>query len=498
MTEQQNGIFIPASPYGEDWDSLRDHPPAPRWLREGKFGIYTHWGPYSVPACRPNGSWYGFYMYQPGSPQYQFHLKTYGSPKEFGYQHLIPLLTGEKFDPMEWAEIFAQAGAKFAGPVGQHHDGFCMWDTRLTPFHAGAMGPKRDVAGELERAIRGQGLKFMVALHHAENWKFFPHWVEESDLNDPGARALYGRPHNLEWRDGVPQEGEWPIWNRQQKPDRPFCDWWLAICKEAIDRFHPDLLWFDFGLAMIPESYKQTMAAYFYNQAWKRGQEVALTYKNRDMAVGSGLIDLELGRFDGMTHHEWLTDTTVDDGEGWSYLSDAQYKTPGELIHYLVDNVSKNGYLLLNVGPKADGSLPQEARQILRQMGDWLAVNGEGIYHTSPWLTYGEGPTHMTQSGMFSESEKLAYTPQDIRFTCRRNTIYAILLAWPTQPLTIRSLSDFYPGEVRDVSLLGSEEPVTWRQTPEGLWVCLPQNRPCDYAYVLRIQRGDPFSQQAQ
>ncbi|MCI8350061.1 MAG: alpha-L-fucosidase [Oscillospiraceae bacterium] len=479
--------------YRTDWKSLRAHPVVPEWLREGKFGIYTHWGPYSVPACRPNGSWYGFYMYQKGSPQYEHHVKTYGDPARFGYKDFIPMLTGERFDPEEWAEIFAGAGAKFAGPVGEHHDGFCMWETGLTPFHAGAMGPKRDVAGELEKAIRAKGMKYMVALHHAENWRFFPHWVRESDLDDPAAQALYGRPHNLEWEKGIPTEGTWPIWNSQEKPDKAFCDWWLATCKEAIDRFRPDLLWFDFGLEIVPECYRQEMAAYYYNRAEEWGSQVALTYKNRDMAPGSGLIDLELGRFDSMTHHEWLTDTTVDDGEGWCWLFDARYKEPAVLIQYLIDNVSKNGYLLLNVGPKPDGTLPEEAKAILKEMGEWLRVNGEAVYGTSPWLVYGEGPTKMESSGMFSESERLDYTAQDVRYTAKDGALYATLLAWPKEPVVLESLAGLYPGEVEKVSMLGSGELLDWKQTEKGLWVAPPKEKPCRHAFVLKIIRKQPF-----
>ena len=189
--------------YLPSWNSLRVHQ-TPQWLRDAKFGIYTHWGIYSVPAHGPNGTWYPYFMYREGSPQYEYHLKTYGHPSKFGYKDFIPMFTAEKFDPDEWAELFTQAGAKFAGPVGEHHDGFAMWDTRYSEWNAAKMGPRRNVVGELEKAIRKQDMRFMVALHHAENWWFFPHWRPEFDTSDPRYSGLYGQLHNQEWAQQQP------------------------------------------------------------------------------------------------------------------------------------------------------------------------------------------------------------------------------------------------------------------------------------------------------
>lgn len=270
--------------YEASWNSLRNHP-TPDWFRRAKFGIYTHWGIYSVPACRPNGSWYGFFMYQKGNPQYEYHVKTYGGPEKFGYKDFIPMFTAEKFDPEAWAELFAKAGARFAGPVGEHHDGFSMWRTDLTRWNAYNMGPRRDVVAELEKAVRAQGMKYMVAMHHAERWRFFPHWVEGTDLSDPEYFDFYGKPHDLDWKNGIPQKGDWPIWNGQTRSDKEFCDLWLAKCKEVIDRFSPDMLWFDFGLAYMPESYREEMLAYYYNKSAQENREVVFTYKNQDLAV---------------------------------------------------------------------------------------------------------------------------------------------------------------------------------------------------------------------
>lgn len=479
--------------YKASWNSLKNHH-TPEWFQKAKFGIYTHWGIYSVPACRPNGSWYGFYMYQKGSPQYAHHVKTYGGPEKFGYKDFIPMFTGEKFNAEEWADLFAKAGAKFAGPVGEHHDGFSMWNTELTRWNSYNMGPKRDVVAEMEQAIRKKGMKYMVALHHAENWRYFPHWVEGTDLSEPEYFDFYGKPHDLEWKNGIPQKGEWPIWYAQTRPDKHFCDLWLAKCKEVIDKFSPDMLWFDFGLGIMPELYREEMLAYYYNKAQEKEQDVVFTYKYQDLAVGSGVIDLELGRFDKMMYHEWLTDTTVDDGEGWCYLFDAKYKKPITLIQYLIDNVSKNGYLLLNVGPKPDGEIPEEAKYILLEIGKWLKINGEAIYDTTPWVTYGEGPAKMKQSGMFSENEELNYGAEDIRFTVKDNVLYAALLGWPENgKVLIQSASQMFPDEIKKITMLGDGRALTWKFTEDGLLVELPEKKPCDYAWVLKIIRKAPF-----
>ena len=183
--------------YQPTWDSLRQHP-TPQWFKDAKFGIYTHWGIYCVPAKGPNATWYPYNMYREGTPQYDHHCRTYGPPQRFGWKDFIPMFSAERFDPDEWAEIFKDSGAQYAGPVGEHHDGFCMWDTQYSEWNAAKMGPRRDVVGALEQSFRKQGLRFMVALHHAENWWFYPHWRTEFDTSDPRYAGLYGEPHDLD------------------------------------------------------------------------------------------------------------------------------------------------------------------------------------------------------------------------------------------------------------------------------------------------------------
>ena len=327
--------------FDRSWRSLRRHA-TPQWLQDAKFGIYTHWGIYSVPACGPNGTWYPYYMYREGTPQYEHHVKNYGDPTAFGYKDFTPQFTAEKFDPDAWAELFKRAGARFAGPVGEHHDGFAMWDSRLTEWNAARMGPKRDVVGELATAIRKQGMRFMVAMHHAENWWFFPHWREEFDTADPRYAGLYGPPHDQD--QAIPMlTSLFEEWELQEKPSKAFLDMWLGKLREVVEGYEPDLIWLDLGLRYVQEHYKREFLAYYYDKAQEWGKEVAVTYKWHDLVPGAGLVDLERRRFDTLTYHDWLTDTTVDDGRGWSYLPETAYKSATTLVHYLIDNVSKNG-----------------------------------------------------------------------------------------------------------------------------------------------------------
>src|SRR5258708_783033 len=478
--------------YTPDWRSLRTHQ-IPQWFRDAKFGIYTHWGIYSVPAIGPNVSWYPHNMYRQGTSQYNDHVRLYGHPSKFGYKDFIPMFTGEHFNPDEWAELFQKAGARFAGPVAEHHDGFPMWDTAYGAWNAAKMGPRRDVVGELEKAIRTQGMKYMVAMHHAENWWFYPHWFKEFDTSDPQYVGLYGELHNL---DLFIKPDEWTRekeWSAQDLPSKTFLNPWKARLIEVFDRYTPDYIWFDFGLRYIHEQYKQDILAYYYNkeQAWNRG--VVVSYKWDNLPPGTALVDIELGKMSEQTYYEWITDTTVDDGQAWGYMKDAKYKSATELVQYLVDNVSKNGYMLLNVGPKPDGEIPEEAQVTLKGIGDWLAINGEAIYDTVPWHQSSEGPTIMNVAGAFSDTkEKVRYTGEDFRFTVKDNVLYAISLAWPTKDFTIRSLKDafpgnVYPGQIQSVTMLGSDQKLRWQVSNAGLNIERPDAKPCEHAYVFKI-----------
>ncbi len=472
--------------YQPTWNSLKKHP-TPQWFKDAKFGIYTHWGIYAVPARGPNATWYPYNMYRPGTDQYDYHVKTYGGPEKFGYKDFIPMFTAEKFDPEEWAELFRYSGATYAGPVAEHHDGFAMWDTRYSEWNAARMGPKRDVVGLLEKAIRGQGLRFLTAFHHAENWWFYPHWEKAYDTSDPRYSGLYGPLHNV---DG-PLSDQWFF--NQDRPSQAFLDRWQAKMVEVVDKYQPDLIWYDFGLRGVPDQYKQAFLAYYFNKAQEWRRDVVVTYKDYDLAPGTGVVDLELGRMTELTNFEWITDSTVDAGQGWGYLKETGYKSPRTVIHYLIDNVSKNGHLLLNIGPKPDGTLPDEARDILRGMGDWLRLNGEAIYGTTAWVAYGEGPTRIAKSGAFNEEEVPVFTGQDVRFTVKDQFLYAICLGWPGEAITIQTLKRLWKDEIKSVRMLGIDQALAWSLDEKGLTIQTPDRRPGDHAYVFKIERGHPF-----
>lgn len=481
-------IISPSAVMGQgqfepSWNSLKNIR-TPQWLRDAKFGIYTHWGVYSVPAQGPNGTWYAYNVYQkPDGPERKYHEATYGPLEKFGYKDFIPMFNGSKFNAEEWADLFEKSGARFAGPVAEHHDGFSMWDTKYSEWNAAKMGPKRDVVGELSKAIKKHGMKFVTAFHHAENWFYFPTWDKRYDCGDPRYSGLYG-----------------PIHEKGALPDKAFLDKWKAKIIEVIDKYDPDFIWFDFGLELVTDSYKKEMLAYYYNQALARQKEVVVSYKGHDLPPGAGLLDLELGQEADLTYYEWITDTSIDDGQGWGYVKGLGFKSVDNLIDNLVDRVSKNGYLLLNVGPMPDGTIPEEAKVRLLEMGKWLKINGDAIYGTTCWVTPGEGPSKLERGGGFNEKNDMKYTAKDIRFTVKNNNLYATVLDWPGEKIVIKSLAakgntwaGLYPSEISSITMLGDGKELKWEMTKEGLVIDPPAGKPCDYAYVIKIVRKKPF-----
>jgi alpha-L-fucosidase len=453
--------------YEPDWSSLK-RVNTPEWLQNGKFGIYTHWGPYAVHAYGSNTTWYSFNLYRDPEGEARQHFEAKFGPltPDFGYKDLIPLFTAEKFDADEWADLFQKAGAKFAGPVAEHHDGFAMWDTKYSEWNAAKMGPKRDVVGELEKAIKIRGMKYVTAFHHAANWFFFPVWDKQYDTGDPKNAGLYGQYH---------EEGDM----RNQE----FLDEWYGKIIEVIDNYSPDFIWFDFALDAIPEGYVKDFLAYYYNHAADKGKEVVVTYKGHDLVPGTGVRDLELGQEPNITYNDWITDSSVDDRGAWGYAEDLIFKSPNRLIDNLVDRVSKNGYLLLNVGPKPDGTIPEGAKEALLAMGEWLEMNGEAIYNTTPWFVAAEGPTNLGQASDigFNESN-VVYTPEDIRFTVGGNNLYATFLDWPGEKATIKTIRGGKDAEEGDpfkgsagvdkaMSLEGKTIKRKSRRTGEVRWI---------------------------
>ncbi len=463
---QETDVEYKKQAYEPAWESLIQHP-VPLWFQDAKFGIYFHWGVYSVPAF--DNEWYPRRMYIKGNRVFDHHQKTYGSQKDFGYKDFIPQFTAKEFNADEWIDLFVRAGARFVGPVAEHHDGFAMWDSRLTDWDAKDMGPKRDILGELAAAARKRGLKLVTSFHHAYNWKYYEP-AFQYDAGDPRYAGLYGFPHAA----GAPES-------------RDFLEDWLGKIIEVVDKYQPDYIWFDFGWGEPSfDAYKRTFLAYYYNQAEVWGKDVVVSYKHNHLPLGAGVLDLERGRLDSLRKDIWITDTSID-RKSWCNILDPEYVSLNTLIDELVDRVSKNGNTLLNIAPRADGTIPDEQKNLLLGLGEWLAMNGEAIYGTRYWTQYGEGPTQFV-GGAFSERKEVNYTSQDIRFTTKRNTLYAILLDWPQNGIVIQSLKSLDPQRIKSIMLLGTASNLQWHMTADGLEVKLPGKKPCEHAFVLKIE----------
>ena len=464
--------------YAATWESLQTHE-TPEWFRDAKFGIYFHWGPYSVPAYK--NEWYSHWMYVHGHDMNMYHLENYGPLTEFGYKDFIPLLTAEKFNADQWVDLFVKAGARFAGPVAEHADGFAMWGSDLTEWDAWDKGPKRDIVGEMEKAIRKRGLKFVTTFHHQWLYAWYPTLDENTDASNPDYSDLYGPP--------APIEHFRAVWNDSTiRPDAAFNDRWYNRVTEVVDKYHPDLVYFDSKLFIIQEQVRMDFLQHFYNSAADWDRKVVCTYKSNDIAKGAAVLDLERARMSETQEFPWLTDDSID-WSSWCHVQEPDYKSTNRLIDFLVDVVSKNGCVLLNITPTAQGEIPQPVKERLLEMGEWLTINGEAIYGTRPWVVYGEGPTKVVE-GHLNERENKDNVAQDIRFTVKNDTLYATVLDWPEKVFTIKSLgieSGLLKREVTSVHLLGAEERLSWEQRADGLLIDRPEYKPCEHAFVFAI-----------
>jgi alpha-L-fucosidase len=470
-------------PFRPDWESLEKFE-TPEWYRDAKFGIFIHWGVYAVPAF--GSEWYPRLMYVEGSPEYRHHIATYGPQDKFGYKDFIPMFKAEHFDPARWAELFKKAGAKYVVPVAEHHDGFAMYDSGLSDWTVVKMGPHRDTTGELAKAVRAAGLHFGVSSHRVEhNFFLGPGRTIASDVNDPEYAALYGPAHHwLMNPSGTPLSNDFTYVSRAWAND------WLARAAELVEKYHPDLVYFDWwiGQASIRENLTR-FVAFYYNRSLKYGGHLGVVnYKDYAIEEHSGVLDIERGQLGDMRPLPWQTDTSVSN-KSWGYIQDDTFKSPEFIVHQLIDIVSKNGNLLLNIGPRPDGTIPEEVEKVLLDVGAWLDVNGEAIYGTRPWRLYGEGPTKVA-AGSFHDTETASYKPEDFRFTAKGDVLYAIGLAWPANgEAVIHSLAPMAGNEhVQSVTLLGTSAPAQFEPRSDGLHVKLQGQPPAKYAYALRVK----------
>ena len=464
---------LPPGPFQPTWDSLKENYQAPQWFAEAKFGLFMHWGLYSIPAH--HNEWYEKHMYTDGGDG-QWHVEHFGPQDKFGYKDFIPMFTCSNWNPDAWAELFKKSGAKFVIPTAEHHENFALWDSQVTPFNAVNMGPHRDLIGELAKAVRKQGLKFGVSNHGIENFQFInppadmaaKMKAEQADLYDPKWADFYN------------------VADRSDAACERFLTNWFARNVELIDKYRPDILWFDNGVDQrYLDPLKLRVAAYYYNRANEWGKEVSIGAKkaafapsNKNTETIGAILDFEkVGSRSpsGIRPGVWEVDDPI--GSTWGYTSDMRVSGAGTIIAKLVDTVSKNGVYMLNLSPRADGTFPQEQQDTLLSIGQWLGVNGEAIYGTHNWTRFGEGGGR-GQPGL------------NIRFTVKGDALYAIILGnWPGEEAVITSLAttNSPDGKIETVTMLGSKDQLQFTQDDTGLKVKLPATTPCKYAYVLRI-----------
>ena len=446
--------------YKDNWDSLKNHP-VPNWYRNAKFGIFFHWGVYAVPAyCN---EWYCRYMYKDfecrkGKNCYQYHLENFGNPREFGYKDLVPLFKAEKFDANEWISLFKEAGAKFIMPVAEHCDGFQMYDSDLSDWCISKMGPCKDTFKELKKASEENGLVFTASSHRAEHYWFMSNVNTcESDMDKPAEYShIYWPSISLDCIDKKNLLNETNV-----EIDELFMEDWLARTCEIVDKYQPKIMYFDWWVQVIPfKAYLKKFMAYYYNRALEWNEEVTVNFKNDGFGFGCGVSDIERGQLSDVSPYYWQNDTAVAK-YSWCDTKGNDFKESYEILCDMVDVVSKNGSLLLNVGPKADGTITLQETKVLKEIGAWMKVNGEAIYDSFPWRKYGEGVTK-TSEGHHSELNRNSYTSEDFRFTFKNGYLYAFVMKYPEDGIlrikTLGKNSKQFNAIIESVEILGTSK----------------------------------------
>jgi len=510
------GIFKPT------WESLKQYK-APDWFRDAKFGMWAHWSAQCVPE---QGDWYARQMYMQGNAQYNYHVEHYGHPSKFGFMEIDHLWKADKWEPETLINRYAKAGAKYFMALANHHDNFDNFHSTHHAWNSVKVGPKKDIIGTWERIVRQHGLRFAVSNHSAHAW----HWFQTAygyDAEGPQAGVRYDA-YSLKkedgkgkWWDGLdPQElytgrnmvipdgitsirdmQRWHdqhdrVWTELPPENNPqFVNTWFLRCQELMDKYNPDLVYFDNTELPLGQA-GLDVAAHFYNSNMKRRGKLEAVITSKELKpdhVGTMVLDIERGLADHILPDPWQTDTCIGD---WHYrrslFEQHRYKTAKQVVQMLVDIVSKNGNLMLNIPLRGDGSIDEDESKFIDELTSWMQPNGEAIFATRPFAVYGEGAPAVRGTSNFNEGRGRAYTAKDIRFTTKGDVLYAFALAWPDDgKLTIETLAagrSEYPKQIGRVELLGATGPLPFTRTADGLVVTLPAAKPNEYAWALKIE----------
>lgn len=490
MTEKQlNGYLteidrvIEKGKYKADWQSLAQYP-VPQWYKDAKFGIFIHWGIYAVPAYF--SEWYCRLMYYKGNPVYWHHKRKYG--KDFNYRDFIPMFRAEKFDADAWVRLVKSSGARFMMPVGEHHDGFKMYNSDLNSWNSVNMGPKRDVLGELKAACEKTGLIFSTSSHRAEHFWFMNGGKTIGFPNETQAepyRELYGDCHTVHKRNNL------FTLLKQEHGIEPTEQWlkdWLVSSCDLIDRYQPASLFFDWWVSYKAfRPYMKKFLAYYYNRSLEWGKEVCVYYKSDAIMYNCAIFDRERGQLETISPYIWQGETSTS-YNAWSYCTTNRFKKPEILACNLLDVIAKNGCFVLNLGPKADGTFCDEEMHIISALGSWTNKNAEAIWGTQPYKVFGEGKRQ--KGGSFTEHFR--YTANDYRFTCKTGVVYAFALKPKgKRKFQIRSLADSMDGfhcVIKSVKILGSNAAVNYRQNKRCCTISVREKIKSDMPICFKIE----------
>ncbi len=473
--------------YKDNWTSLANHK-VPDWYRNAKFGIFIHWGVYSVPAfCN---EWYPRFMYKKDMTRrdlnvYEHHIKTYGEHKDFGYRDFVPMFKAEKFNPAEWADLFKEAGARFVMPVAEHHDGFQMYDSNLSEWCASKKGPMKDVLGLLKEECEKRDMTITASSHRIEHYWFMSGMREfESDMKEEPEFGdmywpSYPEPFAQKGKDVTTDQGSIHVGDL----DPVYMEDWLVRTCELVDKYRPKIMYFDWWIQVAAlKPYLRKFMAYYYNRALEWGEEVTINYKNDAFQHTSAVRDIERGQLADVSPFFWQNDTSVAKNS-WCYTEGNDYKESYEVICDLIDVVSKNGSLLLNVGPKADGTIPEKDQNILKDVGAWMKVNGEAIYESYPFRKYGEGPI-VTEEGHFTDTKRKSFTTEDFRFTYKPDALYVFAMRASEDGVykikTLGAKVKKFNADMLKVEVLGSDKECKMIECGEHLTVItdyIPTNK---------------------